>query len=347
MFSSVYRTQWFNGGVFYEIFPASYHDFDGDGVGDLLGLTARVPYIHSLGVRAVRLNSIFDTPHYPDDYATNVTSLMRMAPVLGDQRELRMLADALHARNISLVLDLPVWPLLAALPEVADGRETTIITAEDTGAGDDLTASTAAEDATTTPVTIRIDDATTTATAFGADRRSRSLPVGADGDPILAAMQHWLWFGVDGFYVRGLEHFAADATLLANVLRWKRELGEQRVLIVGEAVLHGVTDTADWQPQPAAAESSAEAVVTMRDELIESVDLFDVTLHLDVGTAALTERIMATIGATGALPAGAAGRAQVHWTLASGRGRIAGQSVNQVNILPSTRVTTAYCTINA
>lgn len=111
------RNIWYKGSVFYEIFPASYQDFNGDGLGDLLGLTTRLGYIKALGVGAIRLNSIFPAKNYPDHFQ-NVTTLMEIDDVLGGTKELAILAESIHARNMSLVLDLPLYPLLKELEPV-------------------------------------------------------------------------------------------------------------------------------------------------------------------------------------------------------------------------------------
>lgn len=113
-----------------------------------------------------------------------------------------MLAQSLHARNMSLVLDLPIFPLLTELGE-AEGRW------NDTSA-DDL-----GEDAVL------------------ASRSKRNA-----GNVVMHAMRLWMSLGVDGFYVKGLENFQNDSNLLANVWDWKQLLGKQRVLIISEKVLN-------------------------------------------------------------------------------------------------------------
>ncbi|KAG4072321.1 hypothetical protein HA402_004253 [Bradysia odoriphaga] len=119
------KTAWYKGTVFYEIFPASFQDLNDDGIGDLMGLSARIGYLHSLGVGVVRLNSIFPSKHYPDHFQ-NVTTLMDIDEVLGGKKELKVVADSLHARNMSLVLDLPIYPLIRELSEPQDENNQTV-----------------------------------------------------------------------------------------------------------------------------------------------------------------------------------------------------------------------------
>lgn len=108
-------TEWYQGNLFYEIFPSSFyskHEMEGN----FKGISMKTDYIMSLGVRSVRLNSIFYTPHYPHDFE-NVTTLTRIAPSLGNLTDFKILGKHLHSRNISLVLDLPLYPFLKQLPK--------------------------------------------------------------------------------------------------------------------------------------------------------------------------------------------------------------------------------------
>lgn len=73
---------WHHGTTFYEIFPASFKDTDGDGFGDLNGITEKVSHLRSLGVSAVRLNSIFSALYYPHQYE-HVLNFFAIDPHLG------------------------------------------------------------------------------------------------------------------------------------------------------------------------------------------------------------------------------------------------------------------------
>jgi len=73
---------WWQGTTFYEIFPPSFKDSDGDGYGDLEGIIEQVPYLRSLGVSAVRLNSIFAALDYPQRF-DNVLNHFAVDPHLG------------------------------------------------------------------------------------------------------------------------------------------------------------------------------------------------------------------------------------------------------------------------
>lgn len=98
---------WYQGKVFYEIFPASFRDSNSDGTGDLKGIIKKLDYIHELGASAIRLNSIFEANNYPEEYY-NVTNLMSIARDIGNMEDFEKLVRAVKAKNMSLVLDIPV-----------------------------------------------------------------------------------------------------------------------------------------------------------------------------------------------------------------------------------------------
>uniref|UniRef100_W8AVH0 Alpha-amylase 3 n=1 Tax=Ceratitis capitata TaxID=7213 RepID=W8AVH0_CERCA len=214
------KTAWFRGSVFYEIFPASFQDFNNDGIGDLRGIMQRADYLASLGVSAVRLNSIFPSPHYPDDF-TNPTSLFEVAPVLGSAQDVQQLAETLRQRNISLLLDLPIGAFMKRLD---DATTTAPIIVTQTMENDSETIESTASITTTTKSPPKV--ASTSA-----------------GNVVSAVIFKWLQLGVAGFYLKGLENFVDDDRLLANLNEWKQLLGNDRVLIANEALIRELNPT--------------------------------------------------------------------------------------------------------
>jgi alpha-glucosidase len=95
--------RWWQRGVVYQIYPRSFQDSDGDGVGDLAGILARVDYLAWLGVDAVWLSPIFPSPMA--DFGYDVADYVDVDPLFGSLADLDALLAALHARGIRLLLD--------------------------------------------------------------------------------------------------------------------------------------------------------------------------------------------------------------------------------------------------
>lgn len=115
---------WYQGKVFYEIFPASFRDSNHDGTGDLKGIIKKLDYIQELGASAIRLNSIFKATNYPEQY-NNVTNLISIDRNIGNIEDFEKLVKAVKAKNMSLVLDIPVQSL-ANIISVADTNYTVL-----------------------------------------------------------------------------------------------------------------------------------------------------------------------------------------------------------------------------
>jgi len=95
---------WWKDAVLYQIYPRSFQDSDGDGVGDLAGIADRVDYLEWLGVDAVWLSPVFESPHA--DFGYDISDYRRVDPLFGGQADLDRLRDALHERGMKLILDL-------------------------------------------------------------------------------------------------------------------------------------------------------------------------------------------------------------------------------------------------
>ncbi|MFI6833499.1 glycoside hydrolase family 13 protein [Kribbella sp. NPDC050241] len=95
---------WWRQAVVYQIYPRSFADSDGDGLGDLQGIVSRVPYLETLGIDAVWLS-----PFYPSalaDGGYDVDDYRAVDPRLGTLADFDQLVDALHAVNIKLIVDI-------------------------------------------------------------------------------------------------------------------------------------------------------------------------------------------------------------------------------------------------
>ncbi len=95
---------WWRHGVFYQVYPRSFQDTDGDGVGDIRGIIERLPYLKSLGIDAVWLSPIFPSPMA--DFGYDVADYTGIDPLFGGMDDFDALVRAAHERDLKIILDL-------------------------------------------------------------------------------------------------------------------------------------------------------------------------------------------------------------------------------------------------
>ena len=98
------KKKWWKEAVVYQIYPRSFKDSNGDGVGDLRGLIEKLDYIKSLGVDVVWLNPIFSSPN--DDNGYDVSDYCAIMEEFGTMQDFDEMLAGMHERGIKLVLDL-------------------------------------------------------------------------------------------------------------------------------------------------------------------------------------------------------------------------------------------------
>ncbi len=96
---------WFKEAVLYEIFVRSFRDSNGDGIGDLKGVTQSLNYLQSLGVTAIWLTPIFPSPSH---HGYDVTNYFNIRPEYGTKEDLAELVNAAHQRGMRILLDYVV-----------------------------------------------------------------------------------------------------------------------------------------------------------------------------------------------------------------------------------------------
>jgi maltose alpha-D-glucosyltransferase/alpha-amylase len=96
--------KWLENAVFYEIYPQSFYDSNGDGIGDLPGIIAKLDYISSLGVNAIWLNPCFESPFQDAGY--DVSDFYKVAARYGTNADLKRLFNLAHKRGMKVILDL-------------------------------------------------------------------------------------------------------------------------------------------------------------------------------------------------------------------------------------------------
>lgn len=95
---------WWRGATIYQIYPRSYQDSDGDGVGDLAGIVQRVPYIASLGVDAIWISPFFTSPM--KDFGYDVSDYCDVDPMFGTLADFDAIVDTAHSHGIRVMIDL-------------------------------------------------------------------------------------------------------------------------------------------------------------------------------------------------------------------------------------------------
>lgn len=97
---------WWKEAIVYQIYPRSFKDSDGDGVGDIKGIIQSLDYLQSLGINTVWLNPVFSSPN--DDNGYDVSDYRGIQPEFGTMEEFDQLLQGMHQRGIRLIMDLVV-----------------------------------------------------------------------------------------------------------------------------------------------------------------------------------------------------------------------------------------------
>jgi alpha-glucosidase len=95
--------EWWRGAVIYQIYPRSFLDTNGDGIGDLPGVTAKLDYVASLGVDAIWLSPFFKSPM--KDFGYDVSAYRQVDPIFGTLEDFDRLIEAAHRRGLRVVID--------------------------------------------------------------------------------------------------------------------------------------------------------------------------------------------------------------------------------------------------
>lgn len=100
------HTRWFKDMVFYQIWPRSFRDGNGDGIGDLWGVLEKLDYLKELGIDGVWFSPLYPSPGADCGY--DISDYMDIAPEYGGMEAFRAVLDGLHERGMKLVMDLVV-----------------------------------------------------------------------------------------------------------------------------------------------------------------------------------------------------------------------------------------------
>ena len=94
---------WLNTAVFYEIYPQSFYDSDGDGIGDIKGMQEKLPYLKDIGINAIWINPWYDSPF--GDAGYDVRDYYKIAPRYGTNEDARRFLEYAHSLGFHVILD--------------------------------------------------------------------------------------------------------------------------------------------------------------------------------------------------------------------------------------------------
>ena len=100
------KTKWYKDAVVYQIYPRSFCDTNGDGIGDLRGIISKLDYIKSLGVNAIWLSPIYKSPN--DDNGYDISDYRDIMDEFGTLDDFKKMLKGMHDRGIKLIMDLVV-----------------------------------------------------------------------------------------------------------------------------------------------------------------------------------------------------------------------------------------------
>src|SRR5215467_4926896 len=98
--------EWWKESIIYQVYPRSFKDSNGDGIGDIPGIISKLDYIKSLGVKAIWLNPVYASPN--DDNGYDISDYCSIMKEFGTMEDFDAMLKGLHERGIKVLMDLVV-----------------------------------------------------------------------------------------------------------------------------------------------------------------------------------------------------------------------------------------------
>lgn len=102
--STSFQQPWWQQTVIYQIYPRSFYDSNGDGIGDIPGIIQRLDYLQDLGVETIWFSPFFQSPQ--KDFGYDISDYRSIAPEYGTMQDVEQLIDEVHRRGMKIVLDM-------------------------------------------------------------------------------------------------------------------------------------------------------------------------------------------------------------------------------------------------
>lgn len=106
LISLAHSTSWWKEAIIYQVYPRSFKDSNGDGIGDLNGIISKLDYLHHLGIDVIWLSPMFDSPNTDNGY--DISDYRAIMADFGTMQDFEELLQEVHNRGMKLILDLVV-----------------------------------------------------------------------------------------------------------------------------------------------------------------------------------------------------------------------------------------------
>lgn len=100
------KNKWWQEAVVYQVYPRSFQDTDGDGMGDIPGIIQRLPYLKKLGIDVIWLSPVYKSPNADNGY--DISDYQAIQPAFGSMADIKKLFKAAHELNLKIMMDLVV-----------------------------------------------------------------------------------------------------------------------------------------------------------------------------------------------------------------------------------------------